>query len=118
MHWAIAAIFCASPQAPVLAPKTNNTGFTLGSVAFIAKPISAFFVATAPILLIIPAISLVWYLLHSPCYAISRIWQSYLAWVLLEEMWPSKTDWQIAYEYPIGGVLFAAVLALAWAAYQ
>lgn len=104
-HWIVAFLCRCHPSFPSLIPKRNESGWTLGSVAFEVGWLSAGFVALAPLYLMW---GLAYWLLFTIPWSVSTWEYGVLAGVLLNSGLPSRVDWSIAFRYPLGLLLIAS----------
>ena len=112
-HYLTALVLRGRPNPINLVPrKTPDGGWTLGSVSFYPNHWNGSFVALAPLILL-PVAWLV--ATHAAqLTAVHQLWLGYLVGCMVNSSLPSKPDWEVVTEYPLGFFL----LLLAGAAWQ
>lgn len=101
-HWVVALAFGCRPSLPVLWPKKKGDEWVLGSVAFEPSAFATGWIALAP-----------WWLLGSLAVATLSLPAAPLTLEILKGiiagfgLWgsiPSRTDFELALKYPLGGL--------------
>lgn len=115
-HYLVAHLMGGRPEPMDLVPRKENNRWTLGSVSFYPNWKNGAFVALAPLSLF-PLGVVFWQLGLSEELG----WQfsyAYLAGCCLISALPSREDWMIAVEYPVGLLAIAFVVLGAISSYH
>lgn len=111
-HFFVAILFRARPHGLNLVPKKTAEGWLLGSVMFYPTMWNGSFVALAPLLLFPGALFLAFNASSEPW--LTQLWQGYLFSCLITSAMPSKVDWDIVAEFPLGFAILLLIGAVAW----
>jgi hypothetical protein len=115
-HYLVAYVTGSKPQPIDITPRRDEGGWQLGSVTFEPHPLTAALVALAPLSLLWLAL---WLWQGSPLRSLEgQAVSGYLFTCALQGAWPSREDWRVAMQHPIGLALLLGVLYLSLHAEQ
>lgn len=106
-HYLLAHVTGSRPTPIDLVPRRDGAEWVLGSVVFHPKPLTAAFVALAPLLLLVPAWQ-IWQSLGAEPWDELVVKGLLFGWCLKGSP-PSSADWVVAAKYPLGLALTALV---------